>query len=171
MFKNSTRFETLQRRFYGAHIEQANGSNQENSAYIRKEGRWQENAKHETNLLDTFEEWGELPPDRSRTEMQAEQILRMIREGKTNAEILLEIPNTYNKLVYIEQARQTFLQDKFKNDWRSLDVPYLWGDTGAGKTHSVMDPYGYANVFQVTNYEHPFDGYAGQDGRYHHFAA
>ncbi len=163
VFKNSTMFETLHKRFYGVHIEQANGSNQENRDYVRKEGKWLDDAKHETNLSDTFEEWGELPPDRSRANTQAEQIVQMIVDGKTNAEILTEIPGAYNKLQHIEQTRQTLLQEKFKNEWRNLDVTYLWGDTSAGKTRSVMDTYGYCNVFQVTNYEHPFDGYKGQD--------
>lgn len=26
-----------------------------------------------------------------------------------------------------------------------------------------MEKYGYENVFRVTNYDHPFDGYSGQD--------
>lgn len=26
-----------------------------------------------------------------------------------------------------------------------------------------MEKYGYANVFRVTNYKHPFDQYKGQD--------
>ena len=26
-----------------------------------------------------------------------------------------------------------------------------------------MEQYGYSNVFRVTDYEHPFDGYKGQD--------
>lgn len=164
VFKNSVMFETLHKRFYGAHIEQANGSNQENRDYVRKEGKWLDDAKHETNLADTFEEWGELPADRSRQESQSEQIMQMIYDGKSNAEILAEIPSAYTRLPYIEQARQTLLQEKYKNQWRSLDVTYLWGDTGAGKTRSVMDKYEYANVFRVTNYDaHPFDGYKGQD--------
>lgn len=163
VFKNSVMFETLHKRFYGAHIEQANGSNQENRDYIRKEGKWLDDAKHETNLAETFEEWGELPPDRSRRESQSELIMQMIRDGKSNAEILAEIPTAFNKLHYIEQARQTLIQDMFKDAWRDLNVIYLWGDTGAGKTRSVMDTYGYSKVYQVTNYDHPFDGYRGQD--------
>lgn len=163
VFRNSVMFETLHKRFYGVHIEQANGTNQENRDYVRKEGKWLDDAKHETNLADTFEEWGELPPDRSRRESQSEQIMQMIREGKSNAEILAEVPTAFSKLAYIEQARQTLLQDRFKDTWRSLDVTYLWGDTGAGKTRSVMETYGYSKVYQVTNYEHPFDGYKGQE--------
>lgn len=163
VFKNSVMFETLHKRFYGAHIEQANGSNQENRDYVRKEGKWHDDAKHETNLPDTFEEWGELPPDRTRHETQADRIVQMIRDGKTNAEILEECPTSYNKIAHIEQTRQTLLQEKFKNTWRDLEVTYIWGDSGAGKTRSVMEKYGYDSVYRVTDYAHPFDSYKGQD--------
>ena len=161
--RNSVMFDTLHKRFYGAHIEQANGSNQENRDYVRKEGKWLEDAKHETNLADTFEEWGELPPDRTKGETQAQQIMQMVTDGKTNSEIIAEIPGAYNKLPYIEQARQTLLNERFKDTWRNLQVTYIWGQTGAGKTRSVMEHYGYSNVYRVTDYSHPFDGYNGQD--------
>ena len=163
VFKNSTMFDTLHGKFYGAHIEQANGSNRENRDYVRKEGKWLDDAKHETNLADTFEEWGELPPDRTKQETQAERIVQMIRDGKTNAQILAECPTAYNKIAYIEQTRQTLLQEEHKDTWRDLLVTYLWGDSGAGKTRSVMEQYGYSNVYRVTDYAHPFDGYKGQD--------
>lgn len=89
--------------------------------------------------------------------------MQMVRDGKSNAEILEEIPTAFSKLHFIEQARQTLIQDKYKDTWRSLNVTYLWGDTGAGKTRSVMETYGYSKVYQVTNYDHPFDSYIGQD--------
>lgn len=163
VFKNSVMFDTLHKRFYGVHIEQANGSNKENRDYVRKEGKWLDDSKHETNLPDTFEEWGELPPDRTRRETQAEQIMQMVRDGKSNAEILDECPTAYSKLNYIEQARQTLLADQYKDAWRDVEVTYLWGESGAGKTRSVMEAYGYSNVYRVTDYAHPFDGYKGQD--------
>ena len=163
VFKNSVMFETLHKRFYGAHIEQANGSNQENRDYVRKEGKWLDDAKHETNLADTFEEWGELPPDRTRSETQADRIVQMIRDGKTNAEILEECPTAYSKITHIEQTRQTLLAERYKDEWRQLDVTYLWGDTAAGKTRSVMEKYGYSQVYRATDYAHPFDSYKGQD--------
>lgn len=163
VFRNSVMFDTLHRQFYGAHIEQANGSNLENRDYVRKEGKWLDDPKHGTSLADTFEEWGKLPPDRSRSETQAQQIMQMVTDGKTNSEILAEIPGAYNKLPYIEQARQTLLNARFKDTWRKLQITYIWGQTGAGKTRSVMEHYGYSNVYRVTDYSHPFDGYNGQD--------
>ncbi len=162
VFRNSVMFDTLHKKFYGVHIEPANGSNQENRDYVRKVGKWLDDAKHETNLANTFEEWGELPPDRSKQETQAEKIMEMVNAGKSNAEILAEMPTAFNKLSYIDQARQTILQERFKDAWRQLNVTYLWGNTGIGKTRSIMDKYGYSMVYQVTNYEHPFDGYKGQ---------
>lgn len=163
VFKNSVMFETLHKKFYGVHVEQANGSHKENRDYVRKEGKWLDDAKHETNLPDTFEEWGELPSDRTKGESQAEQIMQMVRDGKSNAEILTEIPGALNKLNYIEQSRQTLLEDKYRDTWRELEVTYIWGDTGSGKTRSVMETYGYSNVYRVTDYAHPFDSYKGQD--------
>ena len=164
VFSNSVMFDTMHKKFYGVHIDKAKGSNQENRDYVRKEGKWQDDAKHETNKPETFEEFGELPPDRTKSETQAERIVQLIRDGKTNAEILEECPTAYSKMAYIEQTRQTFLEEQYKNAWRNLEVTYIWGESGAGKTRSVMEQYGYSNVFRVTNYDnHPFDGYKGQD--------
>lgn len=164
VFSNSVMFDTMHKRFYGVHIDKANGSNKENRDYVRKEGKWLDDAKHETNKPETFEEWGELPLDRSKSETQAEQIMQMVRDGKSNAEILEECPTAYSRIPHIDQARQTLLEERYKDTWRELNVTYLWGDTGAGKTRSVMECYGYSNVFRVTNYDsHPFDGYKGQN--------
>lgn len=161
--KNGIMFDTIHRRFYGVHLEAANGTHQENRDYIRKEGKWADSDKQHTNLPDTFEEWGEMPPEKSKGETQAEQIMRMVRDGKSNAEILEELPTAYNRLNYIEQARQTLLEARFRDEWRNLSVTYIWGDTAAGKTRSVMEQYGYSKVYRVTDYAHPFDSYKGQD--------
>ena len=44
-----------------------------------------------------------------------------------------------------------------------MSVTYIWGPTGTGKTRYVMEKYGYENVYRVTNYKNPFDGYKAQD--------
>lgn len=163
VFKNSVMFDTMHKKFYGAHIDKANGTNQENRDYVRKDGKWADDAKHETSKPETFEESGELPPDKTKAQSQAEEIVQMIRDGMSNAEILEACPSAYSKLAYIEQTRQTLLQERHKDAWRNVDVTYLWGDTGAGKTRSVMEKYGYSKVYRVTDYSHPFDSYKGQD--------
>ena len=59
--KSPIRFSTLKNRFPVAHIDKANGSVMENRDYLRKEGKWQGSDKEQTNLIDTFEEIGNVP--------------------------------------------------------------------------------------------------------------
>lgn len=162
-FQNAKEFIAIQRRFYGAHIELARGSHQENRDYIRKEGKWKDDPKHETNLTDTFEESGELPEEPDKRTKQSEAILALVEAGADDAEILREFPSALNHLPRIDQARQTLLEEKYRKVFRQLRVCYIYGKAGVGKTRSIMERYGYENVFRVTDYDHPFDGYAGQD--------
>ncbi len=161
--KNAVDFGNVQTHFYGSHIEFANGSFKDNRDYIRKEGKWADDKKHETNLSETFEESGDPPPERSKHETVSETVFKMIENGSSNAEIVRSIPYAFTKLTQIDQTRQTLLKEKYSSQWRDLDVTYLFGMPGVGKTRSVMDKHGYDNVYRVTNYAHPFDGYAGED--------
>lgn len=162
-FKNAVMFSTIQQRFYGAHIEAAKGSHRENRDYIRKEGKWRDTDKAETNLPDTFEESGELPEETGKRSKQSEAILAMLEDGASSAEILRAYPSAMNHLPRIEQARQTLREETYREVWRTLHTTYIHGKTGVGKTRYVMDKHGYRNVYRVTNYDHPFDGYKGED--------
>jgi viral replication-associated protein len=162
-FKNAVMFQTMQQRFYGAHIEDARGTHRENRDYIRKEGKHRETDKADTNLPDTFEESGELPAEPERRIKQSEAILAMIEDGASDAEILRTYPSALNHLPRIQQTRQALLEDKYRCVRRTdLKVRYIHGATGVGKTRSILDEYGDGNVYRVTNYKHPFDGYKGE---------
>ncbi len=161
-FQNAKEFLTIHRRFYGAHIEMARGTHQENRDYIRKEGKYCGTEKAETNLPETFEESCELPQESDRRVRQSEAILALVQDGAGNAEILRAYPSAMNHLPRIDQARQTLLEEKYRNTFRTLQITYIWGKTGVGKTRGVMEKYGYENVCRITNYQHPFDGYRGE---------
>lgn len=161
--KNPVMFTTLKKRFPSAHIEAARGSHQENLDYIQKQGKWADDEKSETSLPDTFEEWGELPPDRQQRADNDAVILEMIKDGKTNIEIIDAFPSVMYKLEKLERMRQEYLKEENRNEFRILHVTYIWGKSGVGKTRSVMEKYGYENVYRVTNYNHPFDGYNGEE--------
>lgn len=162
-FKNAVMFETIQQRFYGAHIEDAHGTHQENRDYIRKEGKYRDTDKASTNLPDTFEEFGELPAESERRVKQSEAILSMIEGGASDAEILRAYPTSLSLLPRIQQTRQTLLEEKYRTVRRTdLKVSYIYGAPGVGKTRSILDKYGDENVYRVTNYKHPFDGYKGE---------
>lgn len=164
VYENAVMFDTMKKRFPAAHIEATRGSSQDNREYIRKEGKWQEDGKKETNLPETFEEYGEMPQDaRQKNETVSACVLEMIKDGCSNAAIIDAHPSYLTKADKIEQARQLLRAEQYQEVWRDIHVTYLFGETGTGKTRSVMEQYGYSNVFRVTNYQHPFDGYNGQD--------
>lgn len=163
-FENAVYFSTLKKRFCTAHIEQAKGSSQENRDYIRKEGRYIDSDKKETNIIETFEEYGEMPLDKkAKNKSVSEDVYDMLESGCTVAEIIRRHPSYATKTSSLEQARQTILEEKFENIRREVETFYIYGDTGTGKTRSIMDKYGYSNVYKITNYEHPFDGYKDED--------
>ena len=47
-----------EKAFPSAHIEEAQGTAEENRSYIRKEGKWEGTEKETTNLKETYEEEG-----------------------------------------------------------------------------------------------------------------
>ena len=162
-YKNAVMFSTMKKRFDGAHFEMAKGTAKENMEYVSKTGKWLKDKKHETSVPDTFEEFGELPMERQGRRNDLGDLYAMIKDGYSNYEILEQIPESMLNLDRIEMARQTILQEKFKKVRRDVSVTYIHGFTGLGKTRSVMEQYGYENVYRVTDYAHPFDSYKGQD--------
>lgn len=164
LFDSPVRFSTLKKRFPQAHIEKAYGTSIQNRDYVFKEGdKWAHDKKKETNLADTHEEWGEIPIERQGARNDYAELYEMIQEGKSNYEILEEKPDFICQIERMDRVRQTIQEEAYKDTFRNLEVTYIYGDTGAGKTRSVMERYGYANVFRVTNYKHPFDLYKGQN--------
>ncbi len=162
--KNAISFDRVKELFPTAHIEACKGSCQENRDYIRKEGKYLNSDKKETNLPDTFEEYGEMPLDKARkNETISEQVLEMLENECNISEIIRKFPSYTTKIPQLEQAKQTFLEEKYANEWRNVDVTYISGETATGKTRYVMEKHGYSNVYKVTNYKNPFDRYKGED--------
>lgn len=162
-FETMRRFRTIKALFPHPHIERCKGSCQENRDYIFKEGKWQYTDKVHTKMESKQFEGGEMPEEMQGKRADFEELYGMIKSGMTNVQIFEENPTYIKYLEKIEMVRQQYRMEKYKNQWRSLDVTYIWGATEIGKTRSVMDRYGYENVYRVTNYYHPFDSYKGQD--------
>ena len=161
---SAIRFSTIKKLFPEAHLEMAKGTSQQNRDYIRKEGKWEKDKKKETNLPETFEEMGECPIERQGARTDLADLYDMIKCGMYNLDILEEQPHYMLNLDKIERARQIVREGQYKNTFRKLEVTYIFGKSGAGKTRGVMEMYGYDKVYRVTDYDkHPWDGYDGQD--------
>ena len=161
------RFTTIKNRFPTAHIEKAYGTVQENRAYIRKEGRWADTDKAETSVPETFEEWGEVPPERSEKHPEMFRLVQNIRDGLTTTEIIDDNPAMAFRVRDIDLLRQTLTAEKYAVENRPLQVSYLYGASGAGKTRSIYSIHDPRSIYRVTNYRATkgisFDGYHGQD--------
>ncbi len=156
------RFSTVKRNFPSAHIEVAHGSVQSNIDYIKKTGKWEDTDKAETRVEGTYEEWGDIPIQRG-VKKDMEELYEMVKAGYTNAEILA-INNDYiMNIDKLDKLRTMLLTEKYKEERRlDLKVIYISGATGTGKTRDVLDAHGDANVYRVSDYQHPFDGYSCQ---------
>lgn len=159
----AVRFSTMKKRFQGAHLELCKGTAAENRDYVFKLGKYAGTLKEETRQDGTQEEFGECPVERQGQRNDITDLYDMIKDGCSDYDILEANPQYMMALDKIERVRQTVLEERFKKEWRNLHVTYIYGETGSGKTRSVMDKYGYDRVYRITDYEHPFDGYKGQD--------
>lgn len=116
--------------------------------------------KKENNLAFVH---GEIPDPADRKESAWDYILVMLEDGATDSEIMRAYPAHFGRCRSgIAAMRMELLAEKV-NRFREVKVEYIWGPTGSGKTRGVLestpDP---TDVYRVTDYKHPFDGYRGQ---------
>lgn len=157
-------FQTLKKLFPPAHIEKMLGTVVENREYLMKDGKWKGTDKEETKLVNTFEEFGTIPEERQGQRNDLTALYDMIKEGKSNYEILEDNPNYMMQLEKVERCREILRYEQFKNIVREMHVEYWFGDPGSGKTSGVYKLYGgYDKVYRVTDNRNPWDGYKGQD--------
>lgn len=158
------RFKSLKKKFPQAHLEIARGTSEENRNYVFKIGdKWSTDQKNETKIDNTQEEWGEIPNEHQGARNDLYELYNQIKDGKSTYEILEDNADAIKHLDKIERVRQTIREEQFKDVFRKLQTTYIYGTTGSGKTRTVMEKYGYENVFRITDYQHPFDNYKGQD--------
>lgn len=160
---NAIRFSQIKKLFPPAHIDFCMGTTQENRNYIRKEGDYADSLKAETNIKESFEEFGVCPEERQGARNDLSELYTMIKDGLTDYDILEYNPNYMKQLDQIERTRQVILFKEFEEKIRDVEVIYQCGDSGTGKSKNILDEYGFKNVYRITDKYHPFDSYAGQD--------
>lgn len=157
------RFSRMRNLFPGADLRMCKGTSQENRDYIRKEGKYRDSEKSETNLKDSFEEFGDVPQERQGQRTDLNALYDMIKDGLSDFEILEDNPSYMTKLDSIERVRETIRYQQFSNRKREVRVEYWYGKPGVGKTWGVLGTHGFQNVYIVDDFRHPWDCYKGQD--------
>ena len=152
LFGKRKYFSWLKEQFPRAHIEQRRGSHIQAKEYC---------SKTDTRVSPT-NEWGDENEQGKRTDLS--DILDMIYEGRSINDIINTYPSQYlryrNNIEHLYERHKSELTLK---TFRQLQVTYVYGKTGVGKTSTVMKHYGFDKVYRITDYKHPFDTYQGQD--------
>lgn len=175
--KSPWTWQQIDKLFPNCHRDNVYATPQETRAYILKDGDKFNKDEHGhyhyidsggklhegINFSATFEESGTCPEEHQGVSSAADLIVSMIKDGKSNDEIIDTVSSAFKDLEKIERTRSLYRDRQFKSQWRDLEVTYIFGKTGSGKTRSVMEAYGYENCYRVTDYKHPFDTYDGQD--------
>jgi len=95
-------------------------------------------------------------------------MMALVKEGKSNMEIFDKHPGMLRYTKAIECYRHEVSKEKWACTDRQVEVVYICGSTGSGKTRYVYDTYGYKNVYRVRPPSHNkaelwFDDYEGQE--------
>ena len=151
-----------------AHIERAYGTPRENKEYISKTGVWADTDKVETSVPGTFAEWGEAPGrQRGQSAGKCFNLCRNCVPANPPWKFLKNIPILLSVSGTLNCCGQTILAGKYSAENRKLEVTYLYGASGVGKTWGIFeqhDPLGDLPHYQLPGCKGiSFDGYNGQD--------
>lgn len=161
-FKNAVYGKSILKIFEGAHLDMCSGTCQENRDYIYKTGKWEGDEKEDTRIEGMQYESGECPDEKKGKRNDLAELKELIIQGKTNAEIYEINPSFMRYANSLDKMRLDLLTEKFGKEWREVEVTYIEGVTGSGKTRGIMEQFGYTNVYRVSKDDYSFSTYTAQ---------
>lgn len=154
---SAIRFSTLRRAFPKGHFEQRRGSRQQAYEYCTKaESRVVEEPplSNRADELDLHERRGQ--------RRDIEQIHTELLAGATPAQVRLNHPAAMRLSRGVDEVAQAVVRKKAQT-MREVRVTWVYGEPGVGKTSWLFTQHDPGDLYRVTDYEHPFDEYEGED--------
>lgn len=152
IFTGSKRFRTVKNMLPFAHLEKANGSNVQCREYC---------SKKDTRIDGPFE-FGKFAEERERTDIK--EFLELVKAGATEEELMSLYPTLYLREINKLQAIYSVNYKQYKRKCRNINVTYIYGSSGVGKTSAVRNMLGLENSFWVHHYDNAmFTNYEFQD--------
>lgn len=153
IFNISKRFATIKRYFPTAYIDKARGSNLQLREYA---------TKTETRIAGPFE-IGEFSEQRSRTDIK--EFLQLCSAGADKKELKELFPTLYlSYLNKLDSLRNDEKYEYFSRENRALEVTYIYGAEGVGKSTYVRNLEDPKNLFGVDTYDNSaFTNYNAQN--------
>ena len=136
-----------------AHIEARKGKRSQAREYCMDE---------ETRISPQYYEYGEFIEDGERTDLT--DIMHDIENGMSFYDLSKKHGNRFIRVMkWAKEYRQSHLENIYKRTFRKMQVYYIYGSAGCGKTSYVFNKHGYDDVYRTTNYEFGWvDDYNGE---------
>lgn len=159
------RFSTLKKKLKAVglgdtHMEPRKGSVSEAVGYCSKE-KTRDGDVFEFGQIDKHEKEDSHQGERS----DLQRLKARAEAGETVNQILLseDGERAARYLGWLRATCEAAQTAKYRTAVREgLEVYYLWGETGTGKTTYVYENEGIGDTYTVTDYAHPFDQYEGE---------
>ena len=152
--KGPIKFSTLKRKMPEAHLEPRRGSKKQAYEYV---------TKSKTSVPGGFIKNGDIDTEETEpAKLKIVEAVDMMKRGARADEVLLEYPSIWRAERFIDRIDNILQEQRFGRSTRPVEVSYLYGEPGTGKSTYVNNRYGFENVYHVTSYENPFDGYKGE---------
>lgn len=153
--KTAIRFSTLKKKFPTGHFEVRWGTKKQAYDYA---------TKSKTAIPDTVIKNGEIDiTETDSPKVSVEAAVSLMERGMRVNEVLVKYPSLWRSMAYLERAQAIIDENNHSMSERDVRVEYIYGQPGTGKTRYIYETHGYDQVYRVTNYKNPFDGYQGQD--------
>lgn len=149
------RFSTLKNKLPTAHLEPRRGPMRQAVEYVTKETtRVAEEPRLEHGTIRHSDETGR----RKDVEIVREAVLE---KGLSADEVFLQIPESNRMTAMVEKL--VAARDRSRHTKpRQIEVIWLYGPPGTGKTSLAIE-MGGTSYYRVTDYQHPFDSYSGEE--------
>lgn len=153
--KSPTRFSTLKNLLAKAHIEQRRGTIAQAVAYVTKEDS---RVPDEPPL-----EWGEIRGLSQGKRSDLDELRELaLASDMSYDELLSEVPAASRHHQMTKELLGVRARREYGRALRDVQVTWVWGAPGIGKTRAVYDWFDPTDFYRVTDYSHPFDGYDGE---------
>lgn len=153
IFTCGKRFSTIQNYFPRAHIEDAKGTNTQCRDYC---------SKSETRIEGPVE-LGAFAEERARTDIS--NFMELVKLGTDYSDLEKLYPKLYlDNISKLDKIKENARLEKFSKILRDIEVTYIYGEPGIGKTSYIVNKYELGTFYSVPFYKYGnFDNYNGED--------
>lgn len=157
-------FDAIKKILPTVHVDYCYGTSEEVRDYVFKQGKHEGTDKEQTNLKHSHIEIGVCPHEEPGKRTDFTKAISLIKDGYSNLEIIDEVPSMFDKMGWLDRYRQEYLMETIGKQYRSdLEVIYISGNTGVGKTSGIYKKHGYDNVYKaIIDHRNPYDHYQSQ---------